>query len=175
MNNDLNKSMINNEYDFSNIIPVVEYVSYLIKYCDNVYNEMVNKMNEEEEKNIQFKPEYKEFMYKKNYGTNFEIYIREKTYNNITCKNFNDFKNAVDSGNLKNINGLDIRLNLDFKRGKGDNLEEYENSFLIKFEPYKIIFARKSNYNDSEMNQIESNISDILNKFPVVNSIFCTK
>lgn len=169
------KSTINNEYDYSNIIPTEECVLYLVKYCDGVYEQMIKLMNEDEEKNQQFKPEYKQYMYKKNYGTRFEIYIREKTYNNITCKDLIEFETAIQDGNLKNITGMEIKMDLDFKRGKGENLEEHDNSFTIKFEPYNIIFARKSNFMDQEINQVESAINDILNRFPKTNSIFCTK
>ena len=136
---------------------------------------MIRLMNEDEEKNKQFKPEYKQYTYKKNYGTRFEIYIREKTYNNISCKDLVEFESAVKDGNLKNINSMEIKMDLDFRRGNGNNLEDHENSFTVKFEPYKIIFARKSNYIDQEINQVESAIKQILDKFPKVNSIFCTK
>ena len=70
---------------------------------------------------------------------------------------------------------MEIKMDLDFRRGNGNNLEDHENSFTVKFEPYKIIFARKSNYIDQEINQVESAIKQILDKFPKVNSIFCTK
>ena len=169
------KSTINNEYDYSNIIPTEDYVLYLVKYCDGIYNQMIRLMNEDEEKNKQFKPEYKQYTYKKNYGTRFEIYIREKTYNNISCKDLVEFESAVKDGNLKNINSMEIKMDLEFRRGNGNNLEDHENSFTVKFEPYKIIFARKSNYIDQEINQVESAIKQILDKFPKVNSIFCTK
>ena len=45
------KSTINNEYDYSNIIPTEDYVLYLVKYCDGIYNQMIRLMNEDEEKN----------------------------------------------------------------------------------------------------------------------------
>ena len=64
---------------------------------------------------------------------------------------------------------------MDFRRGRESNLEEHENTFIIKFEPYDITFARKSNYNDQIMNQIEDQINQILQKFPIANSIFCNK
>ena len=105
----------------------------------------------------------------------FQIYIREKTYNNITCNDYDSFISAVKDGNLNNVNGLDIKLCMDFKRGNGDKLEEHENSFIIIFKPYEITFARKSNHNDSNMNKIEEQINIILKKFPVENSIFCNK
>ena len=169
------KSIINNEYDNSNILPAIEYITYLAEYCDGVYKQFIKMTEEDEEKNKQFKQEYKEYNYKKNYGASFEISIREKSYNNINCEDIQTFKTAIADGNLKSVNGLDIKLDLDFKRGKGDNLEEHDNSFSILFKPYEIKFARKSNHNDGQMNQIENNINEILKKFPIANSIFCDK
>ena len=66
-------------------------------------------------------------------------------------------------------------MDLDFRRGNGDDLIEHENSFKVIFKPYEITFARKSNHNELKMNQIEYNINNILKQFTVANSIFCTK
>lgn len=114
-------------------------------------------------------------MYKKSYGQEFQVYIKEKSYNNITCKDYESFASAVRDGNLNQVNGLDIKLCMDFERGKGNNYDEHENSFTIIFKPYEITFARKSNHNDPSMNKIEEQINEILKKFPVANSIFCNK
>lgn len=169
------QAVINNEYDYSNVLPTVEAISYLIQYCDQIYKQLRKLVDEDEEKNKQFKQEYKDYMYKKSYSELFEIYIREKSYNNITCKDYATFVAAVKDGNLNQVAEIDIKLDLDFERGKGNNLEKHENSFAIIFKPYDIKFARKSNHNDPNMNQIENQINDILKKFPIVNTIFCTK
>ena len=169
------KAIINNEFDYSNIIPKVELITYLVQYCDQMNKQLKKLVEDDEEKNKQFKTEYKNYMYKKSFGQDFQIYIREKTYNNITCNDYDSFISAVRDGNLNNVNGLDIKLCMDFKRGTADNLEEHENSFIIIFKPYEITFARKSNHNDSNMNKIEEQINLILKKFPVANSIFCNK
>lgn len=175
MENSSKKTIINNEYDYSNMLPAIEYITYLVEYCDGIYKNFIKMTEDDEEKNKKFKSEYKEYKYKRNYGTEFEINILEKTYNNIRCEDIQTFKTAVADGNLKNVNGLKISLILDFQRGLGPKLESHDNSFAIIFEPYQIKFARKSNHNDAEMNQIESNIKEIINKFPVANSIFCDK
>ena len=168
-------SVINNTYDYSNIIPTVECIRYLVQYCDNVYKKFVNLMEEDTKKNEQFKEEFKNYNYKKSYGDLFEIYIREKSYNTTTCKDFATFESAVSNGHLKNVSSLEIRLELDYKRGKCYELKEHENEFIVKFKPYEITFVRKSNHNEESMNQIENIIKDILSKFPISNSIFCTK
>ena len=156
------KIVVNNEYDYSNILPTVDAITYLVQYCDEMNKQLTKLVEEDEEKNKQFKQEYKEYMYK-------------KSYNNITCKDYSQFMSAVQGGNLNEIRSMNIKLCMDFYRGKGDNLEEYENSFIISFKPYEITFARKSNHNDQDMNQIEQQINDILKQFPVANCIFCNK
>lgn len=168
-------NIINNEYDYSNIIASIEGVTYLIQYCDNVYKQFLKLIEDDEKRNEPLKYEFQNYAYKKNFGNHFEIYIREKSFNNITCKDFESFKTAVNNGDLKSINSLEIKLDLDYKKGKNANLINHENSFTIIFKPYEIIFARKSNFNEVNMNQIENDINEIMKKFPTVNSIFCTK
>ncbi len=176
MNDDFtSQAIINNEFDYSNILPTIEAVSYLVQYCDSMNKQLIKLVEADEEKNKKFKPEYKEYNYKHSYGQQLEIYIREKSYNNITCKDYETFITAIKNGNLNNISSMDIKLCMDFQRGKGNDLVEHENSFVIIFKPYEITFARKSNYNDISMNQIEEQINSILKKFPVANCIFCNK
>ena len=167
--------IINNEYDYSTIIPGVEYITYLIEYLDSVFKDFIRLVEEDEKRNEQLKYEFKNYNYKKCYGQNLDIYINQKGYNNITCKDIETFKSAIKDGNLKSVNSLEIKLVLNYKKGKNSNFVEYENSFIIKFKPYETKFARKSNHNEINMNQIENNINNILNKFPKVNTIFCTK
>ena len=52
------KSIINNEYDYSNILPAIEYITYLAEYCDGVYKQFIKMTEEDEEKNKQYKQEY---------------------------------------------------------------------------------------------------------------------
>lgn len=169
------QAVINNEFDYSNVVPTVEMILYLVQYCDQVYNQLTKLVKDDEEKNKQFKSEYKEWNYKKSYGQSFEVFIREKNYNNITCKDYSQFVSAVNGGNLNEISGMYIKLCMDFFRGKGENTVEHENSFTMSFKPYEITFTRKSNYNDPSMNKIEEQINSIFKHFPVANSIFCTK
>lgn len=176
MDNDFtSQAVINNEFDYSNILPTVDAISYLAQYCDQMNKQLTKLVNDDEERNKQFKPEYKNYMYKKSYSQNFQVYIREKSYNNITCKDYETYIAAVKDGNLKHVSEVEIKLCMNFERGSGSNLSEHENYFSIIFKPYAITFARKSNHNDPTMNQVENQINAILKKFPVANSIFCTK
>lgn len=167
--------VINNEFDYSNVVPTIEAISYLVQYCDQMNKQLTKLVEEDEEKNKQFKSEYKDYMYKKSYGQEFQVYIKEKSYNNITCNDFESFLSAVKGGNLNQVTGLDIKLCMDFLRGKAEKLEKHENLFTIIFNPYDIKFARKSNHNDPNMNKVEEQINSILKQFPVANSIFCNK
>lgn len=173
--NEYETSVINNEYDYSTILPTVEAISYLVQYFDNVFKQFTALVEEDEKKNEQFKQEFKNYNYKKTYGERFEVYIREKNYNTITCKDFSSFQSAVNDGNLKNVSSLEIKIDMDFKRGNGNDLKEHENSFTITFKPYDIKFIRKSNHNELNMNKTEKEIIEILNKFQASNTIFCSK
>ena len=45
-------TIVNNEYDYSNGIPTIESISYLVKYLDNVYKNFLNLIEEDEKKNL---------------------------------------------------------------------------------------------------------------------------
>jgi len=171
------KAVINNEFDYSNIIPTVEAIAYLVRYCDQMNKQLTKLVEEDEEKNRQFKSDYKNYIYKKTRGQEFKVFIKEKSksYNNITCEDYNSFASLVRDGNLNQVTELEIKLCLDFERGKENNYEKHENSFIIIFKPYDITFTRKSNHNDPSMNKIEQQINSILKQFSVANSIFCNK
>ncbi len=174
--NSLEKEVvINNEFDYSNILPTSDYISNLVQYCDNVYNDFLKLLAEDEKKNEPLKYEYKSYEYHRSFGEHFEIHIYEKAYNNITCKDYHSFMDAVNKGQLKAVRNLTIGLDLDYQRGTNANLIKHENSFTIIFRPYEIKFARKSNFKDADMDQIEEKINGILKEFPKANSIFCTK
>ena len=59
-------SVINNETDYSNVIPTEEGMLYLVKYLYSVYQQFTELVAEDEKKNSQFKQEFKNYMYKKN-------------------------------------------------------------------------------------------------------------
>lgn len=169
--------LVSNEFDYSNIVAEAETITYLVQYCEAVYNQLLDLMTADEEKNEKLKYEFKSYEYKKYYETKFEITIKENSasFSSINCKNYQSFIDAINSGHLKNVKNLTIELNLSYKRGKENDLSDYENTFKIVFQPYDIKFTRKSNHKEDSMNQIENNLNEILKKFKVQNSIFCTK
>jgi len=167
--------IVNNVYDYSNVLPTIQPISYLVNFCSQM-NEYLTKLTiEDEEKNKPFKSEFKEYMYKSSYGQKFEVSILKENYNYIYCKNYEEFMSAVNNGNLNKVKSLEIELCMDFYRGKGEKPKEHENSFIIRFEPYKITFTRKSNFNDPQMDKVESQINSIMKSFKVGNCIFCNK
>jgi hypothetical protein len=166
---------ISREFDYSNSIPENKPILLLVQYCDSCYNQLMKMCEEEAKRNERIKYEYQAYQYKKSYGLDYLISITGKNYLRIDCKNYESFAETVNSGNLDNIKSMTVSLELSFDRGKSGNLKRHENEFKISFEPYKIIFTRKSNYPDTEMDQIENVINEILKKMKVQNTIFCTK
>ncbi len=180
MNSEELEKEVFNEYDYSNIVPEVEPITYLVRYCDTVYNQLLDMMRQEEEKNEKLKSEFRFYEYKKNYNTKFEVVIRKKSkdfasINSIECDSYNKFMAAVNDGHLKNVDSLVIKLNLSYKKGKDYELTNYDNSFKISMNPYDIKLIRKSNHAEDIMNQIENTLNDILKKFKTQDSIFCSK
>ena len=178
MNSEELEKEVFNEYDYSNIVAEIEPITYLVRYCDSVYNQLLDMMHQEEEKNEKLKSEYRFYEYKKNYNTKFEIEIRKKSkdfapINSIECDSYNKFMEAVNDGHLKNVDSLVIELNLSYKKGKDYELKTYDNSFKISMKPYDIKLTRKSNHEEDIMNQIENALNDILKKFKTQDSIFC--
>lgn len=174
--NDLEEeTTINNVYDYSNIVPTIENIMPMIQYCDQVFNQFLKLIEEDEVRNEKLKYEFKNYNYKKSYRENFEVTIRQKNFNTISCKNYNSFVEAINSGQLLNIDRLEIELRLDYSRGKHLQLVHHENSFHISFKPYEIKFMRKANYKEEDMEQIENSLNTMLQKFSVANTIFCSK
>ena len=61
MNEENKKNIVNNEYDYSNILPTIDNITYLVAFCDNIYNQFLKLIEADEEKNKPFKEEYKEY------------------------------------------------------------------------------------------------------------------
>lgn len=177
--NNSQNDLIHREYDFSNSMPTIEYVTYLVKYMENIYNKYLKIMDEDKKNNIQFTDEYKNYNYKENFSQ-FYIYISQKK-NNLNfddcyhCKNYDEFINIVKKGALSNVQRMKINMIIDFERGHGKFLDRYNNKFIILLEPYKIIFSYNASISNPEFIQIEKEIKSILDKFPKINTIFCTK
>ncbi len=169
------ETVINNEYDYSNIIPIIENITYIIQYCDQIYHHFLKLVEEDESKNERLKYEFQNYQYKKSYGIDFQVKIEQKNYKYIICKSYHSFIEAVKDGKVFNVSRLDISLNLDYRRGRNGQFIEHQNLYDITFKPYKISFVRKANHKEADMEQIENNLNEMLKKFPVANTIFCSK
>lgn len=173
------EKIINPRYDYSNIIPNKEYVKVLTQYCFAVYNQLLKMFDEDQKKNERLKSEYKNFEYLKHYSTGIEISVKERAKEGQyigSSYDFNDYKSFIDYIDRKpTLTSLKIELNLSFKRGGEYKTTEYTNVFIISFEPYNIIFSRKSNHEDKNMDQIEQYIKSVLDKFSTVDTIFYSK
>ena len=158
---DLKIDNIHNVFDYSNAIATKENISHLVKYCDNVYEQYLWLFNEHtQNKNV----------YQKKHNFYLDIRIKDKKFNIIICNSYMSFKKACLDGNLDNIEGMQIKLNLSYKESK-----IYNNLFTIIIKPFDLKFVRQSNFDNVEMNIIEKNINEILKRFDTVDSIFCTK
>ena len=169
------EAVINNEWDYSNSIPTAENIAYLVQYCEQVYNQLIKLIEDDEIRNQKIKYDLKSYNFKKTFGERFEVTVREKNYNTINCKNYNSYLELYKKGQLNNVDSIEIYLELDYDTGSNGSFIRHDNSFVIKFKPYEISFIRKSNYKDANMDQVEDTINEILKKFPVANTIFCTK
>lgn len=177
INIDENKiEMIDIKYDYSNIVPKLDNVLSLVEYCDTVYKQLLQKVEEDEKRNERFVREYKNYNYAKDYGAGLSISIRQQDIYKITsCKTYEEVLSMAQSNQMINLDSVIVSLDLSFKRGKGDDLAEHDNKFEIKFEPYNITFSRKANHQEQDMIIVEQNIKQILEQFEVCNTIFCSK
>lgn len=168
---------ISREYDYSNSVPEIKAILYLAQYCEAYYKQLVKLVEEDEAKNEKLKYDYRNYMFKKSFSSRFEVTIkkRDANYTILYCKTYESFVNAVNEGHANNVNGITITLDLSYERGKEFYTKKHDNLFIISFKPYEIIFSRKSNYEDENMDQIENSINEVLKKFNVQNTIFCTK
>ena len=168
---DIPCSIVNN-FDYSNVIPKLENIEKIVQHCFNLYNQFKDRCNLEEERNRQFKSEYKKYDYKEMFSAGCSIIVNGKDYKTIIYKDLPNFLSAVNNGNITNVSYLDILLCLDYRKGNGNNLIEHKNRFEIKFRPYDITFTRKSDFNEIMMNDIEDNINELMKSFNSVNTIF---
>ena len=174
MNNN-NEKNIKTSFGYSNIIPSSQYISVLVQYCEKINNQYTQIIQDDEAKNEKLKYEFQSYQYGKKYSRGLEISIYDKKYKSFICKNLQEFLNAIQNNQVSNIRKLNITLEINFKRGQQPNIEEHENEFEIEFQPYEITFTRKSNFDDRNMQQIETDINELLKKFPAIDTIFCTK
>ena len=167
---------IRHTFDYSNSVPEEENILYLAQLCESFYNKMLQLFDAEEEKNKKLNSEYAYYEFKKSYTVGFSVEIREKNIiSTLSCKSYYALMDAVKQGHLKNVEKLVITLDLSYRRGKDLKLANHENLFKIVFEPYNITFIRHSNYDDVNMDQVENTINEVLKKFKIQNTIFCSK
>lgn len=171
------ESIILHTFDYSNIIPKLDYVLILVQYCNSYYDQLLKLCSEDEEKNLKLKSEFKFFNYKKSFSMEFKVIFKEKCENasQIVCNSYISFLELVKNGNLKSVDFLKITLNLSFKRGKDFELCDCDNLFEISFKPYNIVFTRKSNYEDEVIDKIENSINLVFQQANVENTIFCSR
>ena len=80
------ETVINNEYDYSNIVASGENIAYIVQYCENLYKQFLALVEQDERKNEALKYEYKNYEYGKHFKCEFTITIKNSGLNNIICK-----------------------------------------------------------------------------------------
>lgn len=166
---------INNKYDYSTAIVGTEQFMYIVNYLENIAKNFLDMLAKEEEKNKNLKFELQHFDYKQVYGVGFKINLRNKELGYMNYKDLNVFRQDFNDKKLKNLEYVELVLDLSFKRGIGFELTDYNNKFTICFKPYEIVFTRESDHNVMLMNQLETNIKNMLDQLPLVDTIFCSK
>lgn len=170
----LQEQLINNEFDYSNAIINKESLLYIAKNIDSIFQKMKSIYEEDRIKNEQLKTEYKNHDFKDRHSK-LQYSLKLKDIYCSEIESYEALEIAVKDGKFDNIEYFNIILELDYSRGKGDNLTKLENTFKLVFKPYEITFTRKSNYNDLLMQQVEESINNSLKQLNTLNTVFCTK
>jgi hypothetical protein len=170
----LREQVINNSYDYSNALVDEQSLLMLCECVDDAYKNMYRIFENDEKKNERLKWEYKNYEYKKGYN-NLEYVMRYKDSNSFNCESYEALISHAKEGRLRNLTYFAIKMDLNYSRGNSNLLTHINNSFVIAFGPYDILFTRRANYNEVYMNQIEEGINSILKQFKKYNTIFCWK
>ncbi len=171
---ELKEEIIINDFDYSNIVPVIDGVNYLVQYLYSCYMDYLGLLEEGKRRNESLSYEYRNYDYKDSFSK-FRVSITKKDNGMINCNNYEQYLNLVQSEKTMRLKEVEISITMNYERGQGRNTITCKNSFVVKFAPYDITFQRKSNYKDEYMDKIENFTNEILNKFNRVNTIFCSK
>jgi hypothetical protein len=81
---------------------------------------------------------------------------------------------AHNNNKLKDIAVLEIFLRLNYSKGSifKNTMINVDNEFLIQFKPCDTKLRRRSNYNDINMNQIETILKSSMEQLKIMDSIF---
>ena len=173
-NNELTKQIINNEFDYSNVIVDGRSVLYLANILNSIFQEIKIMFEEDEKKNEPLKYEYRNYEYKDRYSTlQYQVVFKNHSRNDF--ENYEALANTIESGNFNAVDTFTINLDLNYSRGKTNDLITFNNSFKIVFKPFEVKFTRTSNHNEKLMQQVEDSINYCFKQFNKLNTIFCTK
>ncbi len=160
---------IKDEKEFTNILAVREYVDDLVKYCFGMYDSFSRTVQEDEARNEPLKFELREYKFHKSFSSDCSVHIFP---GGTDYKSYGEFVLALNGGNIQGIGELTLRLDLSFRRGSNNQLEEHNHKFTIKMSPELTKFSYEANYDDPTMNDIRDKLIAKLEAFPATTTIF---
>ncbi len=168
---DNQEAMVDNLYDYSDIVVDTEHLLTIVEYYNNIYNYFSSIAEEDEKRNKRLKYDYQVYQCKKRWFE-LSVSIMDNKYNHSEYKSLMDFKNAIENDRIRNVATLTIKLTIDYESGNYGNEISYENNFVLDFKPYNIKFQRVSNHELTTMKEIEDNTRKLLNNFTSQTTIF---
>lgn len=167
---DIRPASIKDEKEFTNLLAVREYVDDLVKYCFGMFDSFSKTVQEDEAKNEPLKFELREYQFRKSYSQECSVHVRNNGINDY--KTYDAFNMALNSGHIQGCDGLNLFLDMSFRRGKDGALEEHNHKFTVKFNPDGSSFSYEANYDDPTMNGIRDKLIAKLEAFPATTTIF---
>lgn len=167
---DVRPASIQEVKEFTNLLAVREYIDDLIKYCFGMYESFSKTVQEDEAKNEQLKFELRNYQFHHSYSADCNVYVYGSNGN--TYKTYDAFAMALKSGHVQGITNLSITLDLSFRRGGYNTLEDHNHKFEMKFRPELASFSYEANYEDPAMSGIRDKLMAKMEDFPATTTIF---
>ncbi|MCQ2571216.1 MAG: hypothetical protein MJ154_03140 [Candidatus Saccharibacteria bacterium] len=158
--------------NYSNLLPVREYVDDLVKNCFALYDSFSKTIQEDEARNEQLKFDYREYNFHHSYAADCSVHVYRKAGGSNDYKTYDAFSMALNSGNIRAVRTFTLRLNMSFRRGKNNALDDHDHVFEIKMTPDGSTFSYEANYNDPVMNDIRDKLIEKIEGFPATTTIF---
>jgi len=157
---------------YLDLLAVREYVDDLVRYCEDQAKILLSKIEEDEKKNEQLQYSYQEYNYYKMYSTGFKLYAYDENVHSVEYKSSAAFKDALNNKELSSLRHIDIELNLSFRSGKNGEMVDHVHNITIRLEPNASYLKCEYSEADDIYHGIRKAISDKLENFPAVKTIF---
>lgn len=156
--------------EYTNLLAVREYVDDLVKYCFGMYDSFDKTVKDDEARNEQLKYELRTYQFHHSYSAECSVHVYANS--STDYKTYDAFASALNNGHIQGINDLTLRLDLSFRRGSYNQLEDHDHKFTIKFSPELCKFSYEANYDDPAMTAVRDKLIGKLENFPATTTIF---